>query len=429
MNRSFVDSIKTVIAELSTKEREVLKALQEAPNQSATASDVCSLLGLAHVVQINHMMGQIGKKLYARWGAHPDGLAPGEFQWWHMVATGEAINDRGFVWRLRAEIVTGLIECVDSRQNGAAMGNDMIKTVPQFWTVHWQNSLWQPKANIEGYPIKAAGSHVFQARGVKPGDVLYVISLSKGHLLLGGRMVVSRLVSRNEASQMLETDNLFKADQWAINTEGGSLLNLHRRLAPNLTKELLYIRANGVRSLKFVDEARLDNQATRGLSQLTEESARLLDLIIEFTDSMPHTTDMLTVNRDLMAAQFEPVTKPSPLLDLEPWTSTPTLFEGMVNAKNLTIRERNQKARDLCIEKHGWNCAICDVNFELIYGSIGKEFIHVHHLEPLANATEVRKVDPTLDLIPVCPNCHAMVHRRDPPFSIAELSVLMQSSI
>ena len=202
MNRSLVDSVKAVIAELSINDREVLKALQEAPNQSATASELCSILGLANVVQINHVMGQIGKKLYVKFGAHPDGLAPGEFQWWHMVATGEAINDRGFVWRLRAEVVTGLIECVDSRQNGAAISSEMIKTAPQFWTVHWQNSLWQPKANIEGYPIKAAGSSVFQARGVKPGDVLYVISLSEGHLLLGGRMVVSRLVSRDEASQM-----------------------------------------------------------------------------------------------------------------------------------------------------------------------------------------------------------------------------------
>jgi 5-methylcytosine-specific restriction protein A len=30
-------------------------------------------------------------------------------------------------------------------------------------------------------------------------------------------------------------------------------------------------------------------------------------------------------------------------------------------------------------------------------------------------------VDPVKDLEPVCPNCHAMLHRKDPPYSIEEL--------
>ena len=31
-------------------------------------------------------------------------------------------------------------------------------------------------------------------------------------------------------------------------------------------------------------------------------------------------------------------------------------------------------------------------------------------------------VDPINDLMPVCPNCHAMLHRRTPPFSVEELA-------
>jgi len=31
------------------------------------------------------------------------------------------------------------------------------------------------------------------------------------------------------------------------------------------------------------------------------------------------------------------------------------------------------------------------------------------------------EVDPENDLVPVCPNCHAMLHRHDPPYTVAEL--------
>ena len=56
------------------------------------------------------------------------------------------------------------------------------------------------------------------------------------------------------------------------------------------------------------------------------------------------------------------------------------------------------------------------MNFRERYGPIGQEFIHVHHLTPLSEIRKSHKVDGAKDLRPVCPNCHAMLHRgQDPP--------------
>ena len=52
---------------------------------------------------------------------------------------------------------------------------------------------------------------------------------------------------------------------------------------------------------------------------------------------------------------------------------------------------------------------VCGFNFEDRYGTHGKGFIHVHHLDPLAQGE--REVVPERDLRPVCPNCHYMLHR------------------
>jgi len=89
--------------------------------------------------------------------------------------------------------------------------------------------------------------------------------------------------------------------------------------------------------------------------------------------------------------------------------------------------ERNRSARQACLEIHGFDCAVCDFNFHETYGSHGEGFIHVHHLNPVASSDGEYKVNPEADLRPVCPNCHAMLHRGQAlqPLSIIELKEIM----
>lgn len=61
---------------------------------------------------------------------------------------------------------------------------------------------------------------------------------------------------------------------------------------------------------------------------------------------------------------------------------------------------------------HGLNCNACGFNFEDFYGEIGKAFIHVHYVRPISNTTEKSVVNPRTDLITLCANCHAIIHRR-----------------
>ena len=85
--------------------------------------------------------------------------------------------------------------------------------------------------------------------------------------------------------------------------------------------------------------------------------------------------------------------------------------EGHVIDAKVNRYERSSIARMKCIEYHGAKCAICGMNFGKRYGSIGEGFIHVHHLKPLHTIGQDYVVDYKNDLIPVCPNCHAMIHR------------------
>lgn len=74
--------------------------------------------------------------------------------------------------------------------------------------------------------------------------------------------------------------------------------------------------------------------------------------------------------------------------------------------------ERDASNRRKTIEFHGVNCSVCGFNFESVYGERGRDFIEVHHLKPLSTLDEPVIVNPKTDLIPVCSNCHRMIHRR-----------------
>jgi 5-methylcytosine-specific restriction enzyme A len=95
--------------------------------------------------------------------------------------------------------------------------------------------------------------------------------------------------------------------------------------------------------------------------------------------------------------------------------------EGTKKSKQVTIYERNPKAREECIKHNGSSCMVCKFSFNKFYGKMGIGFIHVHHVVPVSGIKEEYKIDPINDLKPVCPNCHAMLHKKTPPYSIEEL--------
>jgi 5-methylcytosine-specific restriction enzyme A len=103
-----------------------------------------------------------------------------------------------------------------------------------------------------------------------------------------------------------------------------------------------------------------------------------------------------------------------------------TFFEGSTKRITLNSYERSRKAAERCVEHYGYACSVCGFNLAQTYGEVGEGFIHVHHLKPLSEVGSGYRIDPIQDLRPVCPNCHAMTHRRTPPYSIEELREILE---
>lgn len=102
-----------------------------------------------------------------------------------------------------------------------------------------------------------------------------------------------------------------------------------------------------------------------------------------------------------------------------------TFDEGARRTVQINAYERDENARASCISHYGARCYVCTFDFAKAYGDLGEGYIHVHHLIPVASGGRV-KTNPIVHLRPVCPNCHAMLHREEPPVPIARLRRLLK---
>jgi 5-methylcytosine-specific restriction protein A len=101
--------------------------------------------------------------------------------------------------------------------------------------------------------------------------------------------------------------------------------------------------------------------------------------------------------------------------------------EGSLYRVEANRYERDPRARKACLNRWGYRCAVCNFSFEERYGPIGKNYIHVHHTLELSQAPADYCVNPIDDLRPLCPNCHAMIHRgTGRSLTIDELKHLLQ---
>jgi hypothetical protein len=87
--------------------------------------------------------------------------------------------------------------------------------------------------------------------------------------------------------------------------------------------------------------------------------------------------------------------------------------------------ERNRNARDACLAIHGTTCFVCGTSPGSRYRGMEGRLTEVHHLIPVAMSSGTYAVNPGLDLIPVCPNCHRAIHTRVPALSPAEVQELL----
>jgi len=90
--------------------------------------------------------------------------------------------------------------------------------------------------------------------------------------------------------------------------------------------------------------------------------------------------------------RFDEASQPHPERPPEELPEPDTYIEGAKQRITVNAYERNPAARRRCLEHYGTTCTACGFDFEAVYGALGKGFIHVHHLRPLAEVGDRKSV-------------------------------------
>ena len=206
--------------------------------------------------------------------------------------------------------------------------------------------------------------------------------------------------------------------EWMIDHPSGHVVNTHRRENSNYT----FLHRSGCNHLTGLAQGQgPDGYTQREYIKVCSENAEaLLDWCLrERSRSKGFSGYCKTCKPD-------PVGR-GPIGYADELSEKGEYPEGAATRVTVNAYERSSKARLACLSHYGFKCAVCGLEFDNKYGDIGRGFMHVHHIIPLSKLGSGYKVNPINDLIPVCHNCHSMLHRKEPPYSIDELRALILS--
>jgi len=152
---------------------------------------------------------------------------------------------------------------------------------------------------------------------------------------------------------------------------------------------------------------------------LNRDSNQLKNILLKHT-SDPN--DVLLINAALGKAS-ERDSLVAREFGLDP--SEEVFREAKQKLKLHLVKERNKylvrRAKEIWSQKlDGMWCSICSFSFFEVYGEVGEEFIEAHHSMPISSLEPGTIVRPS-DLVPVCSNCHRMLHRRRPWLTVSQL--------
>jgi 5-methylcytosine-specific restriction protein A len=109
------------------------------------------------------------------------------------------------------------------------------------------------------------------------------------------------------------------------------------------------------------------------------------------------------------------------LIGIDDIEADPSALEGTPVEALSRRYERKPLNREICLSVRGRRCICCNMDFGEVYGDIADEFIEVHHTTPASQMGPGYLINPISDLVPICSNCHSVVHLSHPAASIDEV--------
>lgn len=370
----------------------IFQTLYSLYKQEASATDLARIIGWSDKNGVVGKVVGLGKRILKKYDIKQTEREDGTRKFWDFFFTGY-YKETFFIYQLKPELKEALEECglTENIKPISLQNAYLFVWNPNKWS-QWTDPNNEPyiEKNIE--ELKNTGKVILMwscrsHKSIRPGDRAFLArvgSIPKG-IFGSGKVVSEPFLSQHWSGEDKDVPRVLIEFDVLLNPDKDPILTLENLDKGNLSKQNWTPQSSGI-SIKheIIDE--------------------LEEAWFEFLRSENISYNPFSETID----------------------ATQTYIEGAATQVTQTRYERNIYARNECLKHFGYFCSVCDFNFEIFYGSLGYKFIHVHHLTQVAKIKQEYKVDPIHDLRPVCPNCHSMLHKQNPPLTIEELKKIFR---
>lgn len=370
----------------------IFQTLYSLDKQEASATDLARIIGWSDKNGVVGRIVGLGKRILKKYNIQQTEREDGTRKFWDFFFTGY-YKGTFFIYQLNPELKEALEECglAENIKSTSIQNSYLFVWNPNKWS-KWTDPVNEPyiEKNIEELKNTGKVTLMWSCRShktIRPGDRAFLarVGSTPRGIFASGTVVSEPFLSQHWSGEDKDIPRVLIEFDTLLNPEKEPILTVDNLGKGNLSKQTWTPQSSGISIRSEV------------VDELEEEWFKFLK------------TQNIRYN-----PFFETIDTPI------------TFVEGSATQVIQTRYERNAYARKECLKHYGYSCSVCDFNFERFYGNLGYKFIHVHHLRQIATIKQEYEVNPIHDLRPVCPNCHSMLHKQNPPLTIEELKDLIK---
>lgn len=371
----------------------IFQTLFSLHKQEASATDLARIIGWSDKNGVVGRIVGLGKRILKKYDIKQTEREDGTRKLWDFFFSGY-YKGTFFIYKLKPQLKEALEECglAENIKPISIKNSYLFVWNPNKWS-QWTDPNNEPylEKNIEELKNTGRVTLMWSCRShksIRPGDRAFLarVGSTPRGIFASGKVVSEPFLSLHWSGEDKDVPRVLIEFDTLLNPENEPILTVDNLYKGNLSKQTWTPQSSGI-SIR-----------PEAVDELEEEWFEFLRTQNVRYNPFSETTD-----------------------------TTITFIEGSATQVTQTRYERNIHARKECLKHYGYSCSVCGFNFEKYYGSLGYKFIHVHHLTQVATIKQEYKVNPIQDLRPVCPNCHSMLHKQNPPLTIDELKNIIKN--
>jgi len=371
----------------------IFQTIYSLDRQEASATDLARIIGWTDKAAVVGRIVGLGMRIVKVYDIPQRERENGKKVFWDLFFTGYH-KETFFIYQLKPTLKVALEECglTKNIKPISIQNSYLFIWNPNKWS-QWTDPNNEPyiEKNIEELKNTGKVTLMWSCRShksIKPGDRAFLAKVGSAPrgIFASGKVVSEPFFSHHWNGEDKDVPRVLIEFDTLLNPEKEPILTVENLDKGNLSKQTWTPQSSGI-SIR-----------PEAVDELEEEWFKFLRA---------------------QNIRYNPF--------LETIDTTITFVEGSATQVTQTRYERNIYARKECLKHYGYSCSVCDFNFESFYGSLGYKFIHVHHLKQVASIKQEYTLNPIHDLRPVCPNCHSMLHKQNPPLTIDELRDLIKN--